>query len=314
MKKALVKTVLFMKLTVILLTVALHATAAGLSQGITLSEKNVPVVKVLKSIRQQSGYDFFYNNKTLELAGNVSIEVTNAPIEQALEQVFKNTPLTFSISAKLIVINKRDATAPPVLPPAPATAPPPPLNIHGRLVNEDGEPVAGVSIKVKGTSNGTTTNGNGEFTLTNVDDQAILVFTATNIESFEQKVKGKTEFFLSAKIKVGSMEEVVVNKGYYKEKQRLSTGNVTKVTSKEIERQPVTNVLSALQGRVAGLVITQNTGLPGGSFTVQIRGQNSFNGNDPFYVIDGVPYNSQLPFASGSYAIINNAPQARQSA
>ncbi len=83
--------------------------------------------------------------------------------------------------------------------------------------------------------------------------------------------------------------------------RRLSTGNVTTVSSKEIEMQPISNPLSALQGRVPGMFITQNTGVPGGSFNIQIRGLNTIsNGSDPLYIIDGVPYPSRLLPGSGN--------------
>jgi hypothetical protein len=90
------------------------------------------------------------------------------------------------------------------------------------------------------------------------------------------------------------MEEIVVNKGYYMESRRTLTGNVGKVTSKEIERQPVSNPLATLVGRVAGLDIVQESGLPGTGFTVRIRGLNSVRpgANEPLFIVDGVPYPS----------------------
>jgi TonB-linked SusC/RagA family outer membrane protein len=97
--------------------------------------------------------------------------------------------------------------------------------------------------------------------------------------------------------KVSHIEEVVLNAGYYKVKDKERTGSIAKVSAKDIENQPVTNVLSAAQGRMSGVSITQNTGTPGGGFDIQIRGKNSIRreGNEPLYIIDGVPQASETP-------------------
>lgn len=97
--------------------------------------------------------------------------------------------------------------------------------------------------------------------------------------------------------KVSHIEEVVLNAGYYKVKDKERTGSIAKVSAKDIENQPITNVLSAAQGRISGVSITQNTGTPGGGFDIQIRGKNSIRreGNEPLYIIDGVPQASETP-------------------
>lgn len=296
-------------LSFLLLVFTLHLQATTYSQKVTLSIKDASLPKVFKSIRQQTGYNFFYKSEWLRDMKPVTLNVQNVSIEEVLNLCFQNQPLTFEFIEKSVVIKPAAGLSPRLDNPRPVlTSEMPPINITGRIVNESGEPVAGASVKVKGTNIGTTTNSNGEFALSGVEGNATLVFSSTDIETFEAKVNHKTVFNLSATTKVNSLNEVVINKGYYTEKQRLSTGNVTRITAKEIEQQPVSNVLAALQGRVPGLDITQQTGNPGSGFAVQIRGKNSiFNGNDPFYVIDGVPYNSQIPFTSDGYGILNRS-------
>ncbi len=89
---------------------------------------------------------------------------------------------------------------------------------------------------------------------------------------------------------VASLKEVIVNAGYYKTTKELQTGSIVKVDAKDIEKQPVSNPLAALQGRVSGLEVIQQNGVPGGNFKVRIRGINSLSsGKDPLYIIDGVP-------------------------
>src|SRR5690606_32924282 len=103
-----------------------------------------------------------------------------------------------------------------------------------------------------------------------------------------------------------SLREVVINAGYYSTTDRERTGSISRVTADEIEKQPVNNPLEALQGRMTGVQITQNSGSPGGGFEVRIRGQNSIMaGNAPLYIIDGVPFDSQsLGSSSSSVSII----------
>jgi TonB-dependent starch-binding outer membrane protein SusC len=172
--------------------------------------------------------------------------------------------------------------------------------IRGRVLNEKGEPVEGVSVTVKGSNVGTSTNANGEFFLDEIDDNATLVFTHTSIEKVEQKRNGRGELTVGVKVRSSILDEVQVIP-YGTQTKRFSVGNVTTVKGEDIAKQPVNNPLLALQGRVPGLFIKQETGMPGGDVTVRIQGQNSIgSGNEPLYVVDGVPYPAQLPPTSGS--------------
>ena len=119
----------------------------------------------------------------------------------------------------------------------------------------------------------------------------ILVISGASIETTEIKINAQTELKINVKTKVNSLEDIVVNKGYYTTSQKLNTGSVSKVSAEDISTQPISNPLAALQGLVPGLQITQENGLPGSNFTVRIRGQNSIqSGNSPLYIIDGVPF------------------------
>src|SRR5690606_23498055 len=92
-----------------------------------------------------------------------------------------------------------------------------------------------------------------------------------------------------------ALDQVVINAGYYKVSDKEKTSSIARITAKEIENQPVSNPLAAMQGRMAGVNIMQNTGVPGGGFSVRIRGRNSIraDGSEPLYIVDGVPYPSQ---------------------
>ncbi len=165
--------------------------------------------------------------------------------------------------------------------------------VTGKVVSADGIPLIGATVIVKNTNTGATTDAEGNFSIPISKPNTTILVRSVGFESRELVVKGKT-LLVTLNMAVQSIEETVI-KGYYSTTQRLNTGNVATVTGKEIGLQPVSNPLAALQGRVPGLFITQTTGVPGGAFNITIRGINSINnGIAPFFVVDGVPYTSQL--------------------
>jgi TonB-linked SusC/RagA family outer membrane protein len=160
-------------------------------------------------------------------------------------------------------------------------------------VTDGSNPLAGVSISIKGKSNATLTDYNGHYTLSATPED-ILVFSYIGYKTQQVPVQGRNTINISLQENTTKLQEVKINAGYYSVKNSQNTGSISKITSKSIETQPVTNILATMQGRMAGVSITQTTGVPGGGFEVKIRGQNSIRseGNAPLYVIDGVPYSS----------------------
>ncbi|MBO9204621.1 MULTISPECIES: SusC/RagA family TonB-linked outer membrane protein [Niastella] len=282
-----------MRITAFILLVGLLQVSAKspAQERITLKEKGASLVTIFTQINKQTGYNFFFTNEDLKNAKPVDIEVKNATLKDVLDLCFKKQDLTYIISNKIITISKkndepvRDESSLPL---------PPPIDVRGKVVDENGKPLAGVTVTVKGTKKQTITDANGEFHIADVLDNAVLVFTSVNMESFELNVSGKKEILAKLKTKTSQLDEVQII-AYGTTTKRLNTGNVSTVKAADIEKQPVTNALLALEGRVAGMEIIQATGLPGTGVTVRIRGQNSIsNGNDPLYVVDGVPYQSQM--------------------
>jgi TonB-linked SusC/RagA family outer membrane protein len=264
---------------------SLQAYSNSYSQNkITLSEENASLEKIFQSIKQQSGYTFFYKDTWMAAARKVNIHVKEASINEVLNRCFENQPFTYSIIGKTVVIKPIISSALTIasLPPFPP--------ITGKVTNEKGEPVTGAGIKVKGSSKGTVTNEKGEFQLDNLSADATLVISFIGYEPQEIKPAGKSYLQVQLKLSVSELDQVQTI-AYGTTTKRLNTGDVSKITSEEIEKQPVSNVLAALEGRVPGLIITQANGLPGSTFKVQIRGQNSIaQGSDPLFVIDGVPF------------------------
>ncbi len=169
------------------------------------------------------------------------------------------------------------------------------ITLSGRVTNMTGPPLPGVTIVVKGTSIGTSTNSEGYYSLKNTPEDAVLIFSFIGFKSREIPLNGRTQVNVQLQEDIKTLSEVTVNAGYYTVKERERTGSISTVAAEEIENQPVNNVLSAVQGRMAGVNITQGSGLPGGGYNIQIRGINSLRraGNYPMYIIDGVPVSAE---------------------
>ncbi len=300
---AFTQTMRVMRLTAILLLAGLlQVSARTHAQNITLSARSLPLEKVFSEIRKQTGYEFLYNVFLLQKALPVDLEVRNAPVAEVLDRIFAGQPFSYSIiDEKTIVVRekKEEKPEPNLLPPG---------DVHGRVTDSTGAPLSGASITVKGTRHGVETDKDGYFILKEVQVGTTIVISFTGFASKEYKIGGSGDINVSLARSTSPLDVVQVIP-YGTTTARLNVGSIATVTSKEIEEQPVTSVLEALEGRVPGLVITQNTGLPGGSFKVLIRGQNSIlNGTDPYYVIDGVPYNSQLPTAPLNLNLTGGSP------
>ncbi|WP_027375702.1 SusC/RagA family TonB-linked outer membrane protein [Kaistella palustris] len=170
-------------------------------------------------------------------------------------------------------------------------------------VNDGEKPLSGVVVSQSGTSQATTTNSAGAFRLEITGENPILVFRHPEYTEGKIVTDGKSHFAISLKGKESAIQEVTLNAGYYEVKAKESTGSISRVTAKDIENQPVSNVLAAVQGRMAGVSITQNGGVPGGGYQVQIRGRNSLrtiansgtDGNQPLYVVDGIVIGMDTP-------------------
>jgi TonB-linked SusC/RagA family outer membrane protein len=304
------KILLVMKLTTLLIVIALmQASAKSFSQQITLNVTNAPLKQVLQSIEQQSGYVFFYDSKLADQ--NVTVTVTNANIQKTLIETFKNVPITYKIADKNIILQAERTDLVKKFKSELAI----PVSVQGKVQDATGQPLQNVNVREKGTTNGTVTDEKGNFKFSVAGDNSSIVFSFIGYETQELAAKdipsGST---IVLKPTSTNLKEVVVNKGYYSTTEELNTGDVTTITSKDIEKQPVDNVLQAMEGRVPGMFIQQQTGLPGGGFNVQLRGQNSIaNGNNPLYIVDGVPLaatpqqgngsNSNGPLHDGGYAI-----------
>ncbi|MBN8877757.1 MAG: SusC/RagA family TonB-linked outer membrane protein [Sphingobacteriales bacterium] len=290
-----------MKLLTVFVTIfCLHVSAKTGAQQVTLNLANVTLEKVFEEIQKQTSYNFFFQEDALAKANKVTVKVKNATVKSVLDFCFKDQPFTFEILDKSIVVKQKEET------PIPKSKIPP-ITITGKVVNEKGEPIAGASIRVKGSTIGTSTDNNGEFSLSKIDGPITLIISGTETQPQEIVISESGPVTIQLTTKVKEFDQVLFV-AYGTTTKRLSTGNVTTVKASEIGKQPVNNPLLALQGYVPGLFITQNSGISGGGVTVRVQGQNSIqSGNDPLYVIDGVPIIPQLTGTELAVNIFGNS-------
>lgn len=286
------QTLLIMKLIAIfLLVTCLQVSARGFAQTVTLSERGASLKKIFREINKQTGVQFFYDDELLKQVGKVDINVTNAPLQNVLSICFKGQLVTYSIVGNAIVIKQREKTAEQKNETINEVQA---IDVRGTVTDEQGRSIQSVSVVVPGTPFGSMTNANGEYTIKNVPENADLLFSYVGYESLTVHIQGRSVINVVLKMEVRQMDETVVI-GYGTTTRRKSTGSVSTINAEEISKQPVANPLNALQGRVAGALVTQSNGLPGSRVTIQIRGINSIDqtgaGTQPLYIVDGVPFN-----------------------
>jgi TonB-linked SusC/RagA family outer membrane protein len=221
----------------------------------------------------------------------VSINVKNKPLKDVLNELLAPFPLSFRVIDDKIVIS-HDGSKNKSLPAENKSLLV--IPIKGKVTDEQGQPLPGATVKLKQSNNGVITDKDGNFAITNIPITGVLIISYVGYQTVEISYDSKQNepLIIQLKADANSLNAVQVI-GYGTTTKRLNTGSVSTISAKEIEQQPVTNVLSALSGRMPGVFVQTTNGLPGGNINIQIRGTGSITaGNNPLYVIDGVPFNS----------------------
>ncbi|HWK03373.1 MAG TPA: SusC/RagA family TonB-linked outer membrane protein [Puia sp.] len=253
------------------------------STGITLSEKDAPLEKILIAIRKQGGYTYFGDAAWTQLAKNVTIYVKNAGIREVLDICFKDQPLRYALVGTSISIQVIPSTAPIV---------------RGRLINEKKEPIAGATITVKGNKSAiTTSNDNGEFAIRAAQEDSSLVITSIGYITREQSFIGAKDLVITLKDRISELVDVsvVANNGYQEIPKDRATGSFTQVSNALINRRVSPNILDRLDGVTSSLLFNKNVVSGTNESAIVIRGRSTISGNpDPLVIIDNFPYSGDI--------------------
>lgn len=276
-----------------------------LGQKISVSANSSEIKRVLNQVESQIDARFVFSSKIIQSKRRVTIAAQNKPLYEVLDMILSPLGLEYEISGKIIIL-KRIENWPPQDAPDSENATQdtaPKRKLTGKVLDEAGATLPGVSIVVKGTQTGTTTNVDGEFQLDLTDDvatKAVLVFSFVGFRTQEIVLGSQTALTVSLILEDKSLQEIVVI-GYGQVKKSDLTGSVASIKSAELNAYPATNMIQSLAGRATGVYVSQNTGAPGSAISVRIRGTNSIQGSsEPLYVVDGFPY-------SGNPTLLNNA-------
>ena len=268
-------------------TCLLQVSAATFAQKFTYAKKDATYSLVFKEIIKQTGYKILYSDQILDKTKTINVDFKGAELKEVMETLLKNQPLSYEIDETTILIKEKEPTFLDRLAKRWAS-----IDANGRVVDSENRPLPGASVKVKKTGKAVSTDEKGMFFLRGVEEGAVLIVSFVGYLPKEASASANMGNVVLEQ-SLSKLDEVQVI-AYGTTTQRLSTGNTFTVKASDIEKAPVGNPLLALAGRIPGVVITQSSGLPGSNVSVQIQGQNSISkGNDPFYVIDGVPFPSQ---------------------
>ncbi|MFC0773365.1 SusC/RagA family TonB-linked outer membrane protein [Terrimonas alba] len=266
-----------MKLTAFfLLMFCLQVSATGHSQKISIKISRASLEKAFSLIEKETNFRFVYSDDYLPLNKKINVEAKDWTIDKLLHEILDDTRLGYRMMANNLVVI------------APTGSENNDIMVTGKVLNSLGEPLAGVSVLLKNTSLGTTTNTKGEFEL-KVPENAVLIFSFVGYTTQEIALDGRTSLSLTLTAIDNSMNEVVVV-GYGSQKKINVTGAVDQVSGKELAKRPIANIFQGLQGLSPGLNITYSGGRPGSTPSINVRGVTTLTGGgaSPLIVIDGI--------------------------
>jgi TonB-linked SusC/RagA family outer membrane protein len=293
---------LAMKMTLVLLIAfVLQASAGSFAQQVSFSGKNVSLEKVFKAIEEQTDYVVFYNYGAIRNAKVAVIEVKNIPLNRFLDLCIEGNNLRYTIMNKTIVVSLKEEQKKEMGSGNPGinsgvNLTPASIDIRGTVKDENGKPVIGASVQVKGTNKGTTTNIDGEFTLAGIDNNATLVFSSVNLLTTEIKLAGKTDIDVTLKAKISELVDVTiasVNSGYQSIPKERATGSYSYVGREQLDQRIATDIVSKLNNITSGLVF--NVDAATGERKLAIRGRSTIYSNDqPLIIVDNFPYEGDI--------------------
>lgn len=277
---------------------------------INFSETDLPLISLLTNIEEKTEFSFVYPENYFNKNQIISIGKGRRSVSDVLFNVASQTNLKFKQINEAIYIGKgRQIKKNVEVMPVHAVQD---FTIRGTVTSsEHGEPMPGVNVLLKGGSTGTVTDVDGNYSIDVPDENGILVFSFVGFATQEVPIDGRPIINLAMEPHISELQEVVVI-GYGTVRKSDLTGAVSTIKNEDMNPGVVVSADQALKGRVSGVQIAQTSGEPGGGVSVRIRGANSITGgNEPLYVIDGLPINNIDMLTSGGAAFVSGNPNAR---
>lgn len=275
-----------------LLTITQVFAAGVYSQNarISINLSKTTVADVLTEIEKRSEFDFVYNNKLIDVKREVNIIAEQQDIYTILDLIFKDTDVKYVVDNQHIILsNQLKEEAAEVIQ----------LNsIKGKVTSASGEALPGVTVAVRGTTTGTITNADGEYTLPSVPENSVLIFSFIGMKTIEKTVDGQSEINVVMTEEAIGLDEIVAV-GYGVQKRKEVTGTVSSVQGSDLAKVPVTTAAEAITGKMAGVQVVTSNGAPDAEIKIRVRGGGSITqDNSPLYIIDGFPVENGLSLVS----------------
>ena len=290
------KYVIMTKITLILTIIfSTQALANGFGQNVTVRFEKIELKKALKDLEEKSSYRFVYKDDVLLKWPKVTLHMEDVPFTMVLNKLLEKTTLQYQrVGNTLIVLSNIKANQPLLNDLSQA------VTLKGKILSSTGEPLHGVTIMEKGTTNGTTSDADGAFSIEVTNPNAILVFSYVGFKTLEISVAGKSNLEVILTEDAESLKDIVVV-GYGAVKKKDVTGAIVSLQAKDFNKGINVAPDQLIQGKTPGVMVINNTGQPGGSTTVRVRGNSSIRaGNNPLFVLDGIPLSGGSARPGGS--------------
>lgn len=273
------KILMIMKLTtLVIIVLALHVSAATLAQKVTFNKKNATLDQLFTEIQKQTGYNVLWSERKVSKIHAMDLSFNDALLNDVLDKALEGLPLTYEIQDKTVLIKEKTIT----------TSANPIIKVEGTVNDSKGQPLPGVSILVKGSTRGTSTDASGKFSIS-VKQGDVLVFTFIGFNQKEVTIEKNTTINIVMQEAVSQLNQIVVI-GYGTAKKNDLTGSISSITQEDIKQVKSQTIDNALVGKLPGVYVQNKGGAPGAGAFVYIRGLSQVRGdNQPLYVIDGTP-------------------------
>ena len=259
-----------------------YATATYSQQTrLTFKLQGAKVIDVLNKIEDESEFYFLFNQKLVNVDRQISLDIKDENIGKILSRIFENTNVSYLVKDRQIILTTSTANADSEIQQS--------KTLSGKVTDSAGAPLPGVSVSIKGTTNGSITDAAGNFTISSIPNNSTLVFSFVGMKTQEIKYNGQSSIKVTLLDEAFGLDEVVAV-GYGTVKKQNLTGSVAVMKPEALTQRAIANVGEAFAGQIAGVQAQQTTGKPGAELTIKIRGIGTINAsNNPLYVIDGVP-------------------------